>query len=553
PAGSPFTEEQRTYLNGLFAGLHALATAKDEEVVQTPLKVFFASQTGTAEALCKDLRKVSAAKGFAAELAELNATTPADLASARHVLFVAATHGEGEPTDNARSFYEALMAPDCAALPASLNFAVCGLGDSSYPHFNKAARDLDARLAELGATRVAELVACDVDYDSDYAAWRDGVFDAPAFAEAAGAASTAAPAEPPAPAFDKAHPFMGTLIEARRLSGPGSAKCVNHIEISLCGGGPDLAYEVGDALGVWPLNAFELVDAILEVTGFDGRAVVEIKAGPTTLRQALYSALDLTTLAPKTAEAWGVAPAEDTQILDVLRAGVANLTPQALADGLRPLQPRLYSISSSPKKHPGEVHLTIAEVHYRLNDFDRIGVASTFLGDRLAEGGSVGVYVQRTPHFHLPADDTRPLIMIGPGTGIAPFRAFLEEREMRGATAENWLFFGDQHAAEDDLYSDELTAWTESGLLSRLSLAWSRDGAEKVYVQHLMEAEGARFFEWLEAGAAIYVCGDASRMAADVDRAIHTIVAQHGQTDEAGAKAYVDGLKSAGRYQRDVY
>ncbi|MEM9813753.1 MAG: hypothetical protein AAF913_13895, partial [Pseudomonadota bacterium] len=291
----------------------------------------------------------------------------------------------------------------------------------------------------------------------------------------------------------------------------------------------------------------------LEVTGFDGRAVVEIKAGPTTLRQALYSALDLTTLAPKTAEAWGVAPAEDTQILDVLRAGVANLTPQALADGLRPLQPRLYSISSSPKKHPGEVHLTIAEVHYRLNDIDRIGVASTFLGDRLAEGGSVGVYVQRTPHFHLPADDTRPLIMIGPGTGIAPFRAFLEEREMRGATAENWLFFGDQHAAEDDLYSDELTAWTESGLLSRLSLAWSRDGAEKVYVQHLMEAEGARFFEWLEAGAAIYVCGDASRMAADVDRAIHTIVAQHGQTDEAGAKAYVDGLKSAGRYQRDVY
>ena len=346
---------------------------------------------------------------------------------------------------------------------------------------------------------------------------------------------------------------MGTLLEARRLSGEGSAKRVNHIEIALAGGGADLDYAVGDALGVWPINDMAEVSGILKATGFTGAETVTLKSGDTSLRPALLKMLDLTTYTAKTAEAWGVAHDAEVQIIDVLRAGVADLTPQKLVDGLRPLQPRLYSIASSPKKHPGEVHLTVGEVHYELQGDARKGVASTFLGGRLGAGGSLGVYLHASSHFHIPADDASPLIMIGPGTGIAPFRAFLEEREMRGAAGKNWLFFGDQHEATDFLYRDEIAAWTESGVLDKASLAWSRDGAEKVYVQHLIEREGAEVFAWLEAGGSIYVCGDASRMASDVDAAIHRVVAEQGGLDEAGAAAYVDMLKKAHRYQRDVY
>lgn len=558
PADSPFTEEQRTYLNGLFAGIYAVAAAAKgagEEAELTPLSIYFGSQTGTAESVSKELRKFAGSQGFEAKIAELNSITPADLAAQNHALIVAATYGEGEPTDNAAAFYDALMAEDCAALPATLNFAVCGLGDSSYPKFNQVARDLDARFEALGATRAADLVTCDVDYDADVVIWRDAVFASAAFAEAAaaGAAPVAAEPEDPKPDFDKNHPFLGTLIRAECLSQEGSAKRVNHIEISLCGGGADLDYQVGDALGVWPLNCMGEVDRILEAAGFSGAEIVTLKTGPSSLRQALYTALDLATLTPKTAEAWGADASAETQILDVLKSGVAELTPQGLADGLRPIQPRLYSISSSPKKHPGEVHLTVGEVHYELDETPRKGVCSTFLADRLQAGGALGVYVHKASHFYLPDNDNVPVIMIGPGTGIAPFRAFLEEREMRGAEGENWLFFGDQHRATDYLYESEVEAWSKAGLISRLSLAWSRDGADKVYVQHLIEKEGATFYEWLEKGAAIYVCGDATRMAADVDMAIHKVIEAHGGADAEGAAAYVQKLKAEHRYQRDVY
>ncbi|MEM6943714.1 MAG: flavodoxin domain-containing protein [Pseudomonadota bacterium] len=559
PADAPFDEDQRQWLNGLFAGLHAIASsakgAGGEAEAGTALTILYGSQSGTAESLSKDLRKFAGTRGFDATIAELDTVTPAALAEIRHVLIVAATFGEGEPTDNARGFYDALMAEDAPALPESLVFSVCGLGDSSYPHFNKAARDIDERLAALGATRAAAMVACDVAYDDPYAEWRTAVFDAEAFAQAAGApgAAVAAPAEEAKPAFDKNHPFIGTILDVRCLSGEGSAKRVNHVEISLAGGGADLAYEAGDVLGLWPINDAAEVRAILEASGFLGSETVSLKTGPTTLRAALLKMLDLAVITPATAEAWGCAPGPDCQVLDALLTGVDWLTPQTLVDGLRPLQPRLYSISSSPNRHAGEVHLTVGEVHYELNGLPRKGVASTFLGQRLSPGGSVGVYVQKSAHFHLPIDDATPLIMIGPGTGIAPFRAFIEEREVRGASGKHWLFFGDQHEATDFLYADEMTAWAEQGTLSKLSLAWSRDGKDKVYVQHLIERDAETFFEWLEAGAAIYVCGDASRMAADVDAAIRRVIGRCAGLDDAGVDVYVDALKKAHRYQRDVY
>ncbi|MEM9122865.1 MAG: flavodoxin domain-containing protein [Pseudomonadota bacterium] len=556
PADAPFDEDQRVWLEGLFTGLFAItsaAKAGTQDAPGTPLKIFFGSQSGTSESLSKDLRKFAGTQGFDATIAELDSISPADLTSLNHVLIIAATFGEGEPTDNAQNFYKALMADDAPALPATLHYSVCGMGDRSYAHFNQIGRDLDARLEALGATRAAPLVTCDVDYDDDFASWKTATFDSEAFKSAAGAAQASTEPEAPKPAFDKTHPFLGTLLDVRCLNGEGSAKAVNHIEISLAGGGVDLDYAVGDALGVWPINDAAEVKAILSASGFTGGETVTLKSGPSTLRAALLKMLDLTTVTAKTGEAWGVDIAPDVQVIDVLEAGIEGLTPQALVDGLRALQPRLYSISSSPKKHPGEVHLTVGEVRYDLHGRARQGCASTFLGQRCPHGNAVGVYVQKSSHFHLPADDTAPVIMIGPGTGVAPFRAFLEEREMRGAPGDNWLFFGDQHQATDYLYGEELAAWEASGVLNHLSLAWSRDGADKVYVQHLIEKEGERFFEWLERGASIYVCGDASRMAADVDEAIRAVVATHSGNDREAADAYVEDLKKAGRYQRDVY
>ncbi|MEL7231337.1 MAG: hypothetical protein AAGJ85_02370, partial [Pseudomonadota bacterium] len=398
----------------------------------------------------------------------------------------------------------------------------------------------------------ADAVLCDVDYDDDYAVWRDAAFASDAFANAAGAAAAPEPVTA-GPAFDKSHPFMATLTVAERLSGSASAKCVNHIELSLAGGGEDLDYSVGDALGVWPMNCPGEVNAILKAAGFTGKETVMLKTGPASLRSALLTRLDLQTITPKTLEAWGVEKkGDDDHIIDLLAEGLA-LEPQNLADGMRALQPRLYSISSSPKAHPGEVHLTVGEVRYDMHGTGRKGVASTYLGGRLTEGGNVGVYVQKSAHFHIPADDTVPLIMIGPGTGIAPFRAFLEEREARNAEGKNWLFFGDQHEACDYLYRDQIEAWQETGVLTKASLAWSRDGDEKVYVQTLLKQDGADVFSWLEAGAAIYICGDATRMAADVDKALREIIMEHGNRSETEAAAYMDTLSASHRYQRDVY
>ncbi|WP_319498630.1 flavodoxin domain-containing protein [uncultured Cohaesibacter sp.] len=557
PEEAPFDVEQRQWLNGLFTGLYAFTRAASDKgtkpEVGTALTVLFGSQSGTAESLSKDLKKFAKTQGFDATVAELDSVDPTDLASINHLLIVAATFGEGEPTDNAKNFYAKLMAEDAAALPASLNFSVCGLGDSSYPNFNNVAVDLDRRLGELGATRASDLVKCDVAYDDDYASWKAEVFKAPSFASAAGSAQAPEPEEA-GPKFDKNHPFLATLLASDCLNEEGSAKVVNHVEISLAGGGEDLAYSVGDSLGVWPVNDAALVSEILKVAGFTGKETVELKGGSCKLRSALLTKLDIVTAIPSTLETWKVElPFADAHIFDLIQHGIADFTPQKLVDGMRPLQPRLYSIASSPKKHPGEVHLTVGEVHYEMGNRARQGVASLFLGKRLPEGGSLGVYIQRSSHFHLPQDDTTPVIMIGPGTGIAPFHAFLEEREMRKATGKNWLFFGDQHEKTDYLYRDELNNWKETGLLTNLSLAWSRDGMDKVYVQHLIERDGAQFFEWLQQGAAIYICGDASRMAADVDKAIRKVVAVHGGLDGAGVDAYMTSLAHDHRYQRDVY
>ena len=556
PADAPFDAEQRQWLSGLLTGLSALtAGGAPEKAAAPPLNIYYGSQSGNAEALARDLRKFAGGRGFAPALAELDSLDPAALQTMRHLLIICSTFGEGEPPDNARGFYERLMSDAAAPLPAGLNFAVCGLGDSSYPDFNQCATDIHARLLELGATACHELAACDVGFEDDYAAWKAAVFATPAFADAAGQ-PTAAPAagEDAGPVYSKQRPFLATLKGARSLSGLASGKRVNHIEISLAGGGQDLRYEPGDTLGVWPLNCPEEVEAILEAGGFDGDEIVRVNAEAAPLRVWLQSRLDIITVNAAALKTWGLdAAPEGHHVVDVLARLKPGLDAQRLVDGLRPLQARLYSIASSPKAHPGEAHLTVAEVRYEQFERKCKGVASAWLGNRLAPGSHLGVYVQASPHFHLPKDDNAPLIMIGPGTGIAPFRAFLEEREARGASGDNWLFFGDRREADDFLYKAQLLRWRENKLLTRLDLAWSRDGAQKVYVQNHIRQNGRTFFEWLERGACVYVCGDAARMAKDVDAAIHALIAEHGRLDQAGAAQYVKKLADERRYQRDVY
>ncbi|MEM7519663.1 MAG: flavodoxin domain-containing protein [Pseudomonadota bacterium] len=559
PDSAPFDEAQRQWLNGLLTGLSAIAAsaamdADAEEAPLAPMNVLYGSQSGNCEVLSKDLRKFAGAQGFNAKVQALDDITPADMAEMGHVTLVVSTFGEGEAPDNAAKFYATLMAEECAPLPASLHYAVCGLGDTSYADFNKCASDIDARMAELGATRVTDAVLCDVDFDDDYAVWKSAVFASEPFAAASvGSGDTVALPADPVAAFDKNRPFMASLITSTRLSGPDSAKCVNHIEISLAGGGADLDYAAGDALGVMPVNCPQDVRAVLQAAGLTGKETVTLKSGPAPLRAALLTRLDIATVTPKTLEAFGLSEApKNAQVLDLIEA-VGAIEAQQLAGALRPLQPRLYSIASSPKAHPGEVHLTVGEVRYDLNARACKGVASTYLGDRLPESGMVGVYVQKSAHFHPPADDTKPLIMIGPGTGIAPFRAFLEEREARGAPGKNWLFFGDQHAGCDYLYKDALERWQETGVLDELSLAWSRDGEEKVYVQNLIEQRAEEVFAWLEEGAAIYICGDASRMAVDVEAALLRVIAKGLNADESTAQSYLDAMSKDHRYQRDVY
>ena len=558
PETAPFDPEQREWLNGLLTGITALAAAakasNEPDAPGTPISIFYGSQSGNCEVLAKDLKKYAATQGFEASIDDLDSTSLESMATLNHVLIICATFGEGEPTDNAKNFYASIMSSDAPALPPSLNFSVCGLGDSSYTHFNKCSKDIYTRMAELGATPCHDLIACDTAFEDDYADWKTAVFNTEVFVSAAGTSSEAPDSDDDLPLYTKNHPFLANLISCENLSGTGSNKRVNHIEISLAGAGEDMHYDVGDVLGVWPLNSPELVDEILDATTFTGKETVELKSGPGCLKMILLSKMDLNVANAKTLETWGIEEIpEDYQVLDILEKIKPELTAQTFIDGLRPLQPRLYSIASSSKAHPGEVHLTVGEVHYELFDKKRVGVASTWLGNRLPDGANLGVYLQSSAHFHIPDDDNAPLIMIGPGTGIAPFRAFLEEREVREAQGDNWLFFGDQHESEDYLYQEQIEAWKESGLLNKLSLAWSRDSAGKVYVQHLIKESGEEFYQWLEQGSYIYICGDATRMAVDVDAAIREVIAEHGKLDEAGVESYMETLVSEHRYQRDVY
>ena len=561
------------YISGLRATSGAAALAVAAPVSAPELTVLYGTESGNSESLADLTVKAAKGKGFKAKAVNMADITVAKLKDIQNLLVIVSTWGEGDPPETASDFYEAFMGDKAPKLP-NTRYSVLGLGDTSYEEFCKMGKDFDARLETLGAQRIYDRVDCDVDFDDDFAKWHNGAL-AVLEAETKPATSSTAAAPVAAAAtvkYSRKNPYPSELTERVMLNGEGSAKETIHLEFSLEGSG--LEYQTGDALAVVPHNAEDVVNSIIETSKLDPEAPVLIKEKEVSLREALTRQLDITAISLPVLKRYNeivkdakltamLDPAKKAdlqaylhgrEIIDVLNDFPAKeITADALVGIMRKLAPRLYSIASSPKAHPGEVHLTVGVVRYDAHGRQRKGVCSTYLSDRISEGDKADVFVTANKHFKIPADNDAPMIMVGPGTGIAPFRAFVEERKAIGAKGKNWLFFGDQHYLTDFLYQTEWQEYLADGVLTKLDLAFSRDQKEKVYVQDRMRENSAELYAWLEKGASFYVCGDASRMATDVDLALHEIIEKEGGKTKEDAAAYVKKLKTDKRYLRDVY
>ena len=580
PDSAPFTPEQRGWLNGFLAGLYSGAATNGHAAAQPAslkIAVLYASQSGTGEGLAKKVVKELKLKGHAPALASLDTYDPAALAEQEHAVIVASTYGEGDPPDGVKRFYDQLCM-DTAPRLDKLHYSVLALGDRNYEHFCKFGIDLDQRLESLGAGHILERVDCDVDLDEPFSRWKSQLLSRLDAIASNGSSNgnnghsnghtsgVAVLDAPPKPAervqvHTRDNPYLAPVVDKHALTHDVSSKLTLHMALSLADS--EVFYEPGDACGVIPQNDPALVEDILQSLSLTGIETVEIaKVGAVTgLNRKLVAAY-----AAKGACAMleGLLLPEQQTHLDtyVYDRGIIDLLTEfpgvctgaaEFAMMLPKLAPRLYSISSSPLAHAGEVHMTVAVVRYRSHNRERGGVCSTLFADRTSVGDRLPIYIQQNKKFRLPKQQDAPIIMIGPGTGLAPFRAFLHERRATGATGRNWLFFGERSAATDFLYRDELEAMVADRHLTRLDLAFSRDQERKIYVQDRMLEQAAMFWSWLQDGASIYVCGDALRMAKDVDQTLHSIVEQQGQMDAQAAQDYVEGLKDQHRYHRDVY
>lgn len=571
--GAGLAPDQATWLSGFFAGIGfagggaqgSPALASATPAAKTSLTILYGSESGNAEKLAGDARKAAEKKNFKAKVVNMADAKPADLAKIDHLLVIVSTWGEGDPPDAATSYHEGFMSDSMPQLP-NLKFSVCALGDTSYEQFCKIGKDFDERLSQLGGERVHDRTDCDVEFEEAFAKWLEGALGA--FPSEAGSPAVAVdPAHVPAEVvYDKKNPYDAEILEKVVLNGTGSAKETLHVELSLEGSG--LAYEPGDSLGIYPENRDADVESVLSAAGLKANE----KFGDKTLAEALKTDFDITSLSPAIALKYNGIVGNDElqkllddkpamkewvwgrQLVDLLETFPhRNWTAESFTGLLRKLAPRLYSIASSLKKHEDEVHLTIAAVRYQTYGRDRVGVCSCYVADDVAVGSTVRVFFHSNKNFRLPESDETPIIMVGPGTGIAPFRAFVEERAARNASGKNWLFFGDQHFSYDFLYQLEWLEYLEDGILGELTTAFSRDQKEKIYVQHRLLERGAEVWKWLEEGAHLYVCGDATRMAKDVHQALLDIAVEHGGKSAKDAKAWLDALRKEKRYQRDVY
>ncbi|WP_442498769.1 sulfite reductase subunit alpha [Methylobacter sp. sgz302048] len=575
PLDAPYSDSQRAWLSGFFAGMHThmiqsagTANQADARIIN----ILYGSQTGNAESIAHDAANVAKTHGLKPLIKSMDEVEISQLASMEYLLIVTSTYGEGEMPDNAQMLWQAVSTDSAPALN-NMKFSVLALGDTSYDLFCKAGIDWDRRLAELGATRIYDRTDCDVDFEEPASNWISAVI--PHMAEGAASPTVivdveAAHAEKPQ--YNRKNPFPARMLVNRLLTAESSSKETRHYEISIIGSG--LSYEAGDALCVAPTNCPKLVADILTALGCKGDEDEPVNGESIALHEALRTQFEIKLpskefieeIASRSGdqELNGILESGDKDkladylwgrdILDLLlQFPQVEFSAAEFISLLKPLQHRAYSISSSGKMHPDTVHLTVASVRYESYDRQHKGVCSTFLADLVDDETEVRVFFTPNKVFRVPDDNSLPMIMVGPGTGIAPFRAFLQEREYRNAPGKNWLFFGDRNSATDFIYREELEAMQQKGLLTRLDLAFSRDQKEKVYVQDRMRENGAELFAWLEQGGYFFVCGDAYHMAKDVDKALHDVIAEHGKMSEQQAIDYVNQLKKDKRYVRDVY
>lgn len=584
------TASQKAWLSGYLAAVQtadaaaALETLPAEVPAASPAQpvskevtILFGSQTGNAQGLAENAAKTLTERGFQVTVSAMSDFKPNQLKKLKNLLIVVSTHGEGDPPDNALSFHEFLHGRRAPKLD-DLRYSVLALGDTSYEFFCQTGKEFDQRLGELGGTRLHPRVDCDLDYDEPAATWLDGVISSLNEGQEQGA--SAAPAQPASPqatggetVYSRKNPFRAEVLENLNLNGRGSNKETRHLELSLEGSG--LTYEPGDALGIFPENDPELVDMLLAELKWDPNATVTVDQGENlSLKEALTSYFEITVLTKKfIQQAAELIENEKLRELaaqenaDQLKAYIAGrdlidfvrdfgpiaAAPQEFVSILRKMPPRLYSIASSFAANPDEVHLTIGAVRYNTHGRDRKGVCSVLCAERLQPGDTLPVFIQPNKNFKLPENPEAPIIMVGPGTGVAPFRSFMQEREETGAPGKSWMFFGDQHFVTDFLYQTEWQKWLSDGVLTKMDVAFSRDTEEKVYVQHRMLEHSKELFEWLEEGAAFYVCGDKNNMAKDVQNALLEIIEKEGGKSREEAEAYLAEMKKQKRYQRDVY
>jgi len=555
---------QRSWLAGFLAGYEAAgapAAAAPAAVARPALSILFATESGNSEALARKAAKDASRLGFAPRVLDAADTTPADLAKTERLLVIASTWGEGEAPARAIGFMDALLS-DAAPRMDKVNFAVLALGDRAYAQFCATGLAIDERLAALGGHRAAALLECDLDYDAPAAAWLTATLPTLRGADAEPDASVIHVdfGAVEAREYSKTNPFQAEITDLVNLNSSRSAKQTFHVELSLVGSG--LTYLPGDAIGVAPENDPAVVEAVLDAAGLGGdtalHATLVARHDVSTLSGYLVRSLAELTKDPAIANLAGDAEqlAEflpGRHVVDLLTAFPNRLTPAQLTGLLRPLPARLYSVASSQAMVGEEAHLLVSAVRYQTHGQDRLGVASTHIADRRRVGDTLGIHVKANPHFRLPADPAMPVIMIGPGTGVAPFRAFMQERDAAGIMGKSWLFFGDQHYTHDFLYQLEWQDLMERGILGRLDVAFSRDQDAKSYVQHRMWAARRDLHAWIENGASLYVCGDQVRMARDVHTTLRDVIADGAGIPAEAAEERLTSLKQQGRYLLDVY
>lgn len=555
---------QRHWLAGFLAGYEVAsapaATPAPAPTKKIPLTIAYATDSGNAEEVAANAKKAAGKQGFGAKLLDFADVTAADLAKSKNLLIIASTWGEGDPPERAAETYQSLMSENAPSFEG-VNFSVLALGDSSYVNFCEVGRRLDTRLEQLGGSRVAERVDADLDFEELASAWASVALDRLLEAVTPEALADHSPTAEVfhvdfAPlAYSKANPFPAEITELVNLNGSRSAKETYHVELSLEGSG--LTFEPGDSLGIFAENDDAMVADVMMAAGLSGSAELEGRLKTdfdiTQLTKSVMESYNAVLKSPKLrelleADSWQ-RYLQGRQIIDLLTDFPGKLSAGELVGLFRRLPPRLYSVASSLKAEPDLGHLLISAVRYNSYDRDREGVASTFVADRHKVGDQLQVYIKQNKNFRLPDESDRPIIMVGPGTGVAPFRSFLQERRATNASGKNWLFFGDRNYTHDFLYQLDWQDFERDGVLNRIDVAFSRDQPDKIYVQDRMWERRTDLFAWLEEGAALYVCGDEKTMAKDVDAMLHKII----EAADVHSADYVSRLKKERRYQRDVY